>query len=86
MSVTRTEQTTKRDFVGRAWKNIVKNESSKYKGTEFINITLDRDIQEVNLKQGDKIQLWPNNKREGKEETDADYRVSTIHDLQPNDA
>lgn len=76
MSVTRTETKTEREFIGRAWKNLVKKEDSEYKGTEFLNITLDRDVQEVVLKQGDKIQLWPNNKREGKQ--DADYRVSLV--------
>lgn len=76
MSVVRTEAKTEREFIGRAWKNLVKNADSKYHGTEFLNITLDRDVQEVTLKHGDKIQLWPNNKREGKQ--DADYRVSLV--------
>lgn len=86
MSVKRTEQKTEREFIGRAWKNLVKNENSKYKGTEFINVTLDRDIDEVVMKQGNRIQLWPNNKREGKEETDADYRVSLVQVADENDA
>ena len=76
MSVERIEQATEREFIGRAWINVVKNEESKYVGTEFINVTLDKDVNKVVINAGDKLQLWPNNKREGKK--DADFRVSIV--------
>lgn len=65
---------TLREFIGKAWVNVVKNGSMK--GVEFLNITLDRDISEVVLAQGIQIQLWPNIKREGK--NDADFRLSIV--------
>ena len=61
-------------FIGKAWKNVTKN--GKHVGTEYLNITLDRDIDEVVMKKGNRIMLWPNTKREGKQ--DADFRVSLI--------
>lgn len=71
-----TKQATEREFIGRAWINTVQADGSKYKGTEFINITLDRDREGVVFKKTDQLQLWPNSKREGKK--DADFRVSII--------
>lgn len=65
---------TARTFVGKAWINTVKQ--GDFVGTQFINLTLDRDVHSVVLQQGIKVQLWPNKKREGK--NDADYRVSIL--------
>ena len=76
MPVTKTEQATTREFIGRAWKNVVKNEESKYVGVEFINVVLDNATEQLVMNHGSKLQLWPNKKREGKK--DADYRVSLI--------
>lgn len=82
--VTRDEQAVEREFIGRAWKNIVKKEDSEYKGVEFINLTLDQGIQEVVMKKGNRLQLWPNKKREGKQ--DADYRVSLLQEVAQSNA
>ena len=66
----------KREFTGKAWNNTVNKEGSKANGMNYINITLDNTIDVLSLKAGDKIQLWPNAKREGKQ--DADWRMSVI--------
>ena len=77
MPTVKNEQaTTTREFVGRAWKNTVKNDESEYHGVKFINVVLDHDYESLTMKQESKLQLWPNKKREGKK--DADYRVSLI--------
>lgn len=68
-------QAQTRTFIGRAWKNLVKKEGPN-KGKEFINVLLDQSIAEVLLKPGMAIQLWPNQKREGRQ--DADYRLSIV--------
>ena len=64
----------KRDFIGKAWLNkVLKGE---HEGTEYINLTLDNNIQEVTIEKGNRLLLWPNEKREGKQ--DADFRVSLL--------
>ena len=55
------------NFIGRAWKNTTKD------GREFMRLTIDRGIQ-VSLNGEDRIELWPNTKRDGKK--DADFRAS----------
>jgi hypothetical protein len=66
-------------FIGKAWVNTVKKADSKFVGTEFINVVLDNGIDNIVLQQGDRIQLWPNDKREGDAgKNDADYRVSVV--------
>ena len=77
------KQTTEREFIGRAWINTVQAEDSKYKGTEFINITLDRDRDGVIFKKNDQLQLWPNTKRPNKK--DADFRVSIVMPATPTE-
>lgn len=67
--------TFKRLFVGRAWKNTISTEGEN-KGKEFISIRLDNNVKELNLEAGDRVELWPNLKREGKK--DADYRLSIV--------
>ena len=63
---------TEAEFVGKAWKNVSK--SKKNEGTEFFRLTFDRDIASLSLDPAiHSLVLWPNNKREGK--NDADYRV-----------
>lgn len=61
---------TAREFIGKAWVNTTKD------GRTYLQLTLDQDIAKVELMKGQKIQLWPNNKREGK--NDADYRASVV--------
>lgn len=63
-------------FVGKAWVNTVNKEGSKVNGKSFINVSIDRQYKELTLQEGDRMQLWPNTKREGK--NDADYRMSII--------
>ena len=82
MAVKRNEQAnTKREFIGKAWINIVKKEGQN-KGVQFINVSLDQDIDAVEITKGSSILLWPQKKREGINEKtnqpfqDADYRVS----------
>jgi len=65
----------KREFIGRAWINIVKKEGA-LKGVEFMNVQIDNNIKEIVLKPTDKLQLWPNQQRSGKR--DADYRLSIV--------
>lgn len=76
MSVIRTENAVAnqpaREFIGKAWINTVKQ--GKHEGTQFISVKLDRNISKVDISAGQGITLWPNVKREGKQ--DADYRVS----------
>lgn len=76
---------TEREFFGKAWVNTIKKEGSKANGLRMINLCFDDEVQEVTIKlrdkvitlhKGDKIQLWPNAKREGK--NDADLRASTV--------
>lgn len=62
---------TKRVFIGRAWANKVKQ--GERAGTEFLSLRIDRGV-DVSLTTGDQITLWPNRKREGKQ--DADFRAS----------
>lgn len=64
-----------REFIGRAWVNTVQKEGA-LKGTQFLNIQIDQAFASITLSPGDKIQLWPNAKREGKQ--DADYRLSIV--------
>ncbi len=73
--VTAAKPATVREFIGRAWLNTVQKEGPN-KGKEFINISIDRSIAKVELKPGMTIQLWPNTKREGKQ--DADFRLSVV--------
>ena len=68
------KQATKREFVGRVWKNEVRE--GEHKGKEFFNIRIDRDVKKLVLSPESKVQLWANIKREGKQ--DADYRMSII--------
>lgn len=63
-------------FVGKGWVNEVK--TGKRAGTKFINISLGTEIGSVTLSKGDRIQLWPNEKREGHEATDADFSVAVV--------
>lgn len=79
MSVTRTQtaiEAVKREFAGKGWINTVNKAGSKVDGVKFINVSLDRGIESLTLKAGDRIQLWPNVQREGKK--DADYRMSIL--------
>ena len=73
-AVKKTAETT-REFIGKAWINTIKQGTKA--GTQFINLSLDNNIQEVILNKTIKVQLWPNRKREG-HATDADYRVSIV--------
>ena len=66
-----------RTFIGRAWLNTVQKEGPS-KGTQFLNISIDEAYAAITLTPQDKIQLWPNPKREGKQ--DADYRLSIVSD------
>ena len=74
-----------RMFIGKAWINTVKKEGDSL-GIQFMNISLDNVIVKedgskapltsITLTPNDKIQLWPNQKRDGKK--DADYRLSIV--------
>ena len=57
----------KRAFIGKAWKH-------EKDGAEYLSVSLNRDLGEVALKSNDRMLLWPNKKREGKQ--DADYNLS----------
>lgn len=85
-SVVKTEaKKTNALYVGRAWVNTKKDAEGKVLSS-FINISIDKsytdkdgkrhDITAIELKPGMKIQLWPNKKREGKQ--DADLRLSIV--------
>jgi hypothetical protein len=83
MSVQRTEnpqRETVTELIGKGWERKVEKQDSAHFGKAFINITLDRDIENVTLKKGDVLQLWPNHKREGKR--DADWRMSVVTPVQ----
>lgn len=67
---------SKYTIIGKAWVNTVKN--GTHVGTEFLNVKLGRDIGSITLSKDDRIQLWPNKKREGHETTDADFSVSIV--------
>jgi len=64
------------EFIGKAWVNEVK--SGAKAGTKFISVSLGKDVGSVTLAKGDRIQLWPNVKREGHEATDADFSVAVV--------
>ena len=64
-----------REFIGRAWVNTIQKDGP-LKGTQFLNISIDAAFSSITLCPSDKIQLWPNVKREGKQ--DADYRLSIV--------
>lgn len=78
MPVTKTQSQESKEivYVGKGWLNTVNNRDSKAFGKQYINITLDRGIDEVTVGGNEKLQLWFNNKREGK--NDAEYRVSLV--------
>jgi len=61
-------------FIGKAWINHVS--SGKNKGVEYINLTLDDNLDSVELKRDYTLLLWPNNRRPGK--NDAHFRVSVL--------
>ncbi len=63
-----------RHFIGRAWIN---HANTKKGPMDFINVVLDNNTESVILNKTVRLQLWPNNKREGKD-TDADYSVSVL--------
>lgn len=65
---------TKREFVARVWKNEV--QQGEHKGKQFYSIRIDRDVKKLVLTPESQIQMWPNKKREGKQ--DADLRMSII--------
>lgn len=67
-------------IVGKAWVNTVKN--GKNTGTKFISASLGKEVGSVTLQRGDRIQLWPNEKRTGHEATDADFSVAVISEPQ----
>lgn len=54
-------------FIGKAWNNTTKG------GKNYTRIIIDRNL-DLTLHGSDSVELWPNNKREGKK--DADFRVS----------
>ena len=71
-AVTRNEKADNkltRDFIGKAWNN-----TSKVKGIPYIRLTLDSNVSEVVLTPKTRLELWPNKKREGKQ--DADFRLT----------
>jgi uncharacterized protein (DUF736 family) len=61
----------RREFIGRAWEN-----TSKKDGTTYFRCVIDRNITKLNLTPETPFILWPNKKREGKQ--DADFRISLI--------
>lgn len=63
-------------FCGRGWLNTPRADEGKAKKDQrhFYRVVIDRDGPEVTLRPGDSFELWPNNKREGK--NDADLRMS----------
>lgn len=65
-----------REFIGKAWMNTVNKVGSPNNGLQYVNVTLDRDIESVSFDQSSRLLLWPNKKREGKK--DADFRVSLV--------
>lgn len=65
---------TRREFVARVWKNEVKQGDNK--GKQFYSVRIDRDVKKLTLTPESQIQMWPNKKREGKQ--DADLRMSII--------
>lgn len=67
MAEVKTTNETKIVFIGKAWCNETKG------GKTYTKLSIDRGV-ELTLKSGDFIELWPNNKRDGKQ--DADFRAS----------
>lgn len=69
-----TKQKSSLQFFGNAWKNRVKE--GRHAGSEYIKISVDRDIEKLELNSDSKILLWDvsSEKRNGKQ--DPDYRVS----------
>ncbi len=66
-NVASTQQSaTKPVYIGKAWKNTSKN------GKEFMRLTINRGMA-LKFNAGDRMELWPNKKREGKQ--DADFQV-----------
>ena len=73
-TISKKQPTTRREFVGKVWLNEVKN--GKHKGKKFFNVRIDQAVSELVLTPESKIQMWPNIKREGKQ--DPDFRMSII--------
>lgn len=65
-----------RVFIGKLWINKVKNGNSEFNGKTYLSGSLDNDFIKLEIMAGDTIQIWPNNKRDGKK--DADLRISII--------
>lgn len=64
-------------FFGKLWINTVEKEG-KHKGEKFMSGNIDNRFEEIILGNDDQIQVWKNNKREGKK--DADFRISLLTD------
>lgn len=73
-TIQNTQPKMKRDFIGRGWINTVKQ--GPRAGLNFIQVKFDRGVEIDKLTPDCMLQLWPNEKREGKR--DADYRLSIL--------
>lgn len=77
MSIVKTAKPeAKIEYIGKGWLNTVNNQNSPAFGKQYVRITLDRGIESVTISGKEQLQLWKNNKREGK--NDAEYRVSLV--------
>ena len=61
-----------REYVGRAWFNNIKTGDNA--GKQMLNLRFDRGVTAIKITPNTVLELWPNNKREGRR--DADMRVS----------
>jgi len=66
------KKVNKQAFIGRAWKNVA-GPNTENAGTVFLSLRIDSGVK-VTLTEKDSILLWPQTKREGKQ--DADFRMS----------
>ena len=76
-------------FLAKAWLNTITkdgahkgkkymsgNLDNKFKGLIVVFEDADKKIHKIPVKISDQIQIWPNSKREGK--NDADFRISIL--------
>lgn len=66
-----------RVFFAKLWVNTITKEG-EHKGKKYMSGNIDNKFANFTISQGDQLQIWKNEKREGKR--DADFRVSLLTD------
>lgn len=80
----KTQPQTNRQFIGKGWLNTINKPGSPYDKVRYINMTLDDIIDQITIKKGEKLILFPNKQRPGK--NDAGWRLSVVSNIEAVDS